>query len=64
MKLFSRTLITASQKSLVPLFAGACDHPAASSQAEETWAHSPENEKVMYVEADTGALASEQSEKG
>lgn len=50
----------ASQKSL---FAGACDHPAASSQAEETWAHSPENE-VMYVEADMGALASEQSEKG
>lgn len=53
----------ASQKSLVPLFAGVCDHPAASSQAEETWAHSPENEKVMYGEADTGALASEQSEK-
>lgn len=53
----------ASQKSLVPLLVGASDHPAASSQAEETWAHSPE-EKVMYVEADTVALASEQSEKG
>lgn len=54
----------ASEKSLVPLLVGACDHPAASSQAEETWAHSPENEKVMYAEADTVALASEQSEKG